>query len=259
MYLFLCHYYFDCFDCFDYSYAKSEDNNNNINTEFNLKVVYSPKTREISTNVYDRKVSAVLPDDFKFEYHFKNNNIYSSLSLDAYDAKTNTILEFYGDYWHGNPDIEHYSESEIAQVRHEKTLEREAILRMLGFNIVSIYENEWNFQFNNFTEEYQKEINDFVENQYIDIRDALHGGRTEVFQTYNKADVENGGMNYASDISSQYAAVMAMDVYAVGCKKIVKYKSIEALEKDVLYDRFCGLVKCDIQCPTGLFFTCYPF
>ena len=58
-------------------------NNRDINAELNLKVIYSPQTRSISANVYNKKLTATLPNGFKFEYHFKNTNLYSSLSLDA--------------------------------------------------------------------------------------------------------------------------------------------------------------------------------
>jgi len=39
---------------------------------------------------------------------FYNNSVYS---LDFYDETTNTIIEFYGDYWHMNP--KKYKENDI--------------------------------------------------------------------------------------------------------------------------------------------------
>jgi Zn finger protein HypA/HybF involved in hydrogenase expression len=64
---------------------------------------------------------------------------------DGYDAKTNTIYEFYGDYWHGNPQI-HESDgyNELAEMTfgelYERTIDREAQLRSNGYNIVTIWE-----------------------------------------------------------------------------------------------------------------------
>jgi len=67
---------------------------------------------------------------------------------DAYDPITNTIYEFYGDFWHGNPKI--YTSTDLNKVTnstfgalYEKTLNKENDLKALGYNIVSIWENDW--------------------------------------------------------------------------------------------------------------------
>lgn len=69
-------------------------------------------------------------------------------SADGYCQETNTIYEFHGDFWHGNPTI--YVSHEYNPVvkktfgeLYEKTLAREQTLRSLGYNVVSIWESEW--------------------------------------------------------------------------------------------------------------------
>ena len=68
--------------------------------------------------------------------------------VDGYCEKTNTIYEFHGDYWHGNPNI--YSPDEINKTNgktmgelYENTIQREKILRDMGYTLVVIWESEW--------------------------------------------------------------------------------------------------------------------
>ena len=49
---------------------------------------------------------------------------------------------------------------------------------------------------NNFTDEYEDEIIQHVNNSFIDPRDALHGGRTEVFKTFYKTKAPGDGLSY---------------------------------------------------------------
>lgn len=70
-------------------------------------------------------------------------------SADAYVPETNTIYEFYGDFWHGNPikykseDINIVNKKTFGEL-YLKTIEREKILINSGYKIVSIWENDFN-------------------------------------------------------------------------------------------------------------------
>ena len=71
--------------------------------------------------------------------------------VDGYNPKTNTIYEFYGDFWHGNPETYDHSLINTAnhisyKVLYEKTLKREQLLKSNGYNIISIWENEYDRQ-----------------------------------------------------------------------------------------------------------------
>ena len=68
--------------------------------------------------------------------------------VDGYDAKTNTIYEFWGDYWHGNP--KKYNQSNINKSNkktfgelYEETLKKIDTIKNAGYNIVDIWEYEW--------------------------------------------------------------------------------------------------------------------
>lgn len=67
---------------------------------------------------------------------------------DAFDPNTKIVYEFYGDYWHGNPNI--YNPNDLNKLNktsfaelYKQTIEREAFLKKNRYTIVSIWENEW--------------------------------------------------------------------------------------------------------------------
>lgn len=96
------------------------------------------------------------PEDEYFK-SLNNNNIIRNKVLyingkkfvpDGYDIVTNTIYEFYGDYWHGNLDIYNgdninKNNNKTFKLLHSETLDRERFLRENGFTVISIWENEW--------------------------------------------------------------------------------------------------------------------
>jgi hypothetical protein len=74
----------------------------------------------------------------------------TKFKADGYCEKTNTIYEFHGDLWHGNPKI--YNQNEISRINKNKkygelyqnTLFREHIIKDLGYNLVVMWEYDWN-------------------------------------------------------------------------------------------------------------------
>jgi hypothetical protein len=68
--------------------------------------------------------------------------------VDALNPLTNTIYEFYGDYWHGNPKIFNINDFNKKKDKsfgelYIQTINRENILKNAGYNIISIWENDW--------------------------------------------------------------------------------------------------------------------
>lgn len=70
---------------------------------------------------------------------------------DGYCKETNTIYEFNGDYWHGNPN--RFSSNEYNTIAkcsygelYQNTLKREKQIRDLGYNLVTIWESDWDKQ-----------------------------------------------------------------------------------------------------------------
>ena len=75
---------------------------------------------------------------------------YQWRGADGYCSETNTIFEFHGDIWHGNPDK--FSPRDFpcfrrpfasAKLLHLETLNREKTFKMLGFNLETIWESDY--------------------------------------------------------------------------------------------------------------------
>ncbi len=71
-----------------------------------------------------------------------------TFTVDAYIPRSKTVYEFYGDIWHGNPDV--YKATEVNPINGEMygvlyagTMAREAFLRKAGYKVVNMWEKEW--------------------------------------------------------------------------------------------------------------------
>ena len=68
---------------------------------------------------------------------------------DGYCEENNTIYEFHGDFWHGNPKLyskemtNPFSKKTFGEL-YENTLMREQKIRELGYNLVVMWESDWN-------------------------------------------------------------------------------------------------------------------
>ena len=72
------------------------------------------------------------------------------MTVDGYDPRSNTIYEFHGDFWHGNPMF--YEPSDLNKISNttfgelfQKTVARTNFLRSLGYNVVEIWEWQWKY------------------------------------------------------------------------------------------------------------------
>lgn len=93
-------------------------------------------------------------DSLNIPIEYRNINIYvdnKRYNVDAYDSNTNTIYEFYGDFWHGNPEL--YASDQMNRrskktygEAYTKTMIRENCFRKAGYNVIIIWENDWNKQ-----------------------------------------------------------------------------------------------------------------
>ena len=67
--------------------------------------------------------------------------------LDGFCKENNTVYEFHGDYWHGNPSI--YNADEINEKigvsfgeLYERTINREKLIRKLGYELITMWESD---------------------------------------------------------------------------------------------------------------------
>ncbi len=85
--------------------------------------------------------------------HALNDNEYIipiiKIKSDGYCKETNTIYEFHGDYWHGNPNI--YNLEDLNKTTNKtygelynNTIIRENKIKDLGYNLEVMWESKWN-------------------------------------------------------------------------------------------------------------------
>ena len=72
----------------------------------------------------------------------------TKFKADGYCKETNTIYEYHGNYWHGNPKI--FKEDEYNKTTkctfgelYQKTLEKEQKIRDMSYKLITIWENDW--------------------------------------------------------------------------------------------------------------------
>lgn len=75
------------------------------------------------------------------------------IKVDGYVSETNTVYEFYGDYWHGNPQV--YDPSDINRKvgktfgeLFETTQHKRSILLQAGYKLVEVWGSDWTTAYN---------------------------------------------------------------------------------------------------------------
>jgi hypothetical protein len=71
-----------------------------------------------------------------------------NFKVDGFDRSTNTVFEFFGDYWHGNPNV--YDSADMNTrvgcsfgVLYEGTMQRITELKSAGYKVVYIWEHDF--------------------------------------------------------------------------------------------------------------------
>lgn len=72
------------------------------------------------------------------------------IKVDAFNPDTNTIYEFYGDYWHGNPDVfnrnlinTRTNPNRSMKELYNNTIKKEKLIKKAGYNLITIWEHDW--------------------------------------------------------------------------------------------------------------------
>lgn len=70
------------------------------------------------------------------------------IKVDAFDPNTNTVYEYWGNYWHGNPkiykpeNINSHNKKSFGEL-YQLTLDRISLIKSQGYNIVDIWELDY--------------------------------------------------------------------------------------------------------------------
>lgn len=164
-------------DRFDYSKVKFVNFHTNItiickehNTEFekvpDQHLNGSPGCKKCSIVGYSQKSIECMnylekSCNIEIQYCLKGGEFKipgTRFRADGYCKKKNLIIEFHGDYFHGNPErynLDNYvynGSEETYRDRYNKTKNREDIILKLGFNLIVVWETDWDNFIKNKTE-----------------------------------------------------------------------------------------------------------
>jgi hypothetical protein len=200
---------------------------------------------------FNRHEGKVIINDVRNGKPIEPSDIYigdkSQFTLDGLDLKNKIAYEFNGCYYHGCRKC-----CPHAVNKYNATIERENILKAAGYKVETIWGCEWEEQKkNNMTKEERRILEAEAAMEHINIRDAMHGGRTEAFKSYHKCN-ENEEIGHI-DITSQYPSVNSLDEYPVGFKELYD-PTVEELRDG----SFIGIVKCDVIPPKALYLPVLP-
>lgn len=88
-----------------------------------------------------------IDNKYRQPKHFKIND--TKIKPDAYDPSTNTIYEFYGYFYHGNPKkfdqkkINPLTKKNYGEL-YKNTINKECMINAAGYNLVTMWELDWN-------------------------------------------------------------------------------------------------------------------
>ena len=149
---------------YDYSKVNYTGANNDViiickkHNEFNQKPSKHINTRQgcpkcAFTNYSKQQISWLnfISKFFKINIqHAENGGEYliGNIKADGYCKENNTVYEYHGDFWHGNPKI--YNQHSINKKNnktfgelYQSTLKREKQIVDMGFNLMKIWESDW--------------------------------------------------------------------------------------------------------------------
>jgi Zn finger protein HypA/HybF involved in hydrogenase expression len=108
--------------------------------------VACPKCSSRASAIEKAWLSSLGIPNLKFNHKIKVGQ--RRFFVDGFDENTNTIYEFNGDYFHGNPlffdplDINTLNKTSFG-ILYGRTIEKERVLKEAGYNVVSIWEHEF--------------------------------------------------------------------------------------------------------------------
>ena len=131
-----------CYKCGDFEQNPSEHYNgancpNCINSNYSKQSIAYLNFISKYNNIYIQ--------------HAENGSEYRILNVgkaDGYCKENNTIYEYHGDFWHGNPKKHKHNcinkrNGKTFGELYQKTIEREQQIRDFGFNLITIWESDW--------------------------------------------------------------------------------------------------------------------
>ena len=199
----------------------------------------------------------------------KGEKRYGRYSFDGYCKTTNTVYEFLGSYWHGDPAIfATYARNSVVNCTmgelYNNTISRINELIDAGFRVVTIWERQWDAMCKSNAEVMQFMTFRSCNNNALRIReiescvplspsDAFFGGRTNAVRLYYKCEAR-GEQIKAIDVNSLYPYVCKYGAFPIGHPKVLKGFDLSTF----CIDDYFGICKCIVLPPRNLFFPVLP-
>ena len=221
-------------------------------TEFSKRVGKHFKTKEYIFNLHDlseykamrinlyeevKKANKCDIHEGKIGKKIQHYDFKRPFTVDGFDKTTKTIYQFHGCYWHGCRKCRPENE-----VKYDKTIEQNNVLKLNGYSLVEMWECEWNQLKKTLAN--KKELEHQARQQHINIRDAFVGGRTEGFKTYHQCNEDETG--FYIDLVSLYPTVNSLDPYAIGFARYRKIKSVDWFIDEIKNSKLFGFAKVDV-------------
>lgn len=182
------------------------------------------------------------------------------IAVDGFDAKTKTVYEFYGCYWHQCrncfPIQAHKDASDKNlkySLRYDATIARSYRIKRLGYNLVEMWECEFDrlLKQSSRIEFYLNSI-DGLNDEALNPRDAFFGGRTNACKLYHKT-TDNEKIHYY-DVCSLYPYINKYFKYPVGHPEILLGDNLRGVN---VYNTE-GLFKVSVLPPRNLYHPVLP-
>nr|XP_022294902.1 uncharacterized protein LOC111105016 [Crassostrea virginica] len=196
-----------------------------------------------------------LGRDLSIQHAWNGGEVkFGNFTVDGYDETTRTVYEFYGCYWHGCPVCFPDQATETHPHRtqftynslYELTLARELALKEQGFNLVTLWEHDFDKQFqkNDAFQDFDREL-EFQ--PPLNPREALYGGRTNATRLY----CCEGDMRYVY-VCSLYPYVLKHRTFPLGHPEIITedFQDVRS---------YFGLIHCRVLPPRGLYHPVLPY
>jgi len=91
-------------------------------------------------NIFNKKFNKIYYGDKEYKFFIWENNVKIAI-VDFYIKDINTVVEFYGDFWHRNPI---FYNDEISKTIREKDENRiKSIQKKFGSKVIIIWENDY--------------------------------------------------------------------------------------------------------------------
>ena len=173
------------------------------------------------------------------------------IKVDGYHQDSNTVYQFHGCYYHGCPKCyDNFTVNEKNTIHmhilHENTLRIEDLIKSLGYNLVTMWEHE--FDRNKDMKSIKLLERDLIEPPRI--RDAFYGGRCEPVKLLHNFNEHQKGRYI--DVVSLYPTVIYYDTYPIGHPdKIVKPKHYDP--------KWFGFIYCKMLPARNLYHPVLPY